>query len=87
MSMLALGISTAFMGAISIVAVIARTFTLRFVKEGLVQSLIYEAIATAELCACCFELIIGKIIKKKNYFNICTFLFFFNYINFFVFLP
>lgn len=27
----------------------------------LVRSLLLEAIATAELCGCCFELIIGKV--------------------------
>ncbi len=60
MSLVDLGISTAFIGAISVAALIARTLVERRAKEGLVKELIFEAIAAAELCACCFELIIGK---------------------------
>lgn len=60
MSLVDLGISTGFIGAINVAALIARTLVGRLVKEGLVKELIFEAIAAAELCACCFELIIGK---------------------------
>jgi len=37
----------------------ARRLTDRFVKDPFVRLLFHEAIAAAELCACCFELIIG----------------------------
>lgn len=38
-------------------------------RPPLIRELLLEAIAAAELCACCFELIIGKITKKKNYIS------------------
>ncbi|XP_017465756.1 PREDICTED: aquaporin-12 [Rhagoletis zephyria] len=59
MSMTSLGISTGFMIGYCVLAQIARRFAKRFVdREGIVPVLINEAIAAAELCACCFELII-----------------------------
>lgn len=70
MSLVDLGISAGFIGGISLAALIARTLVGRLVKEGLVKELVFEAIAAAELCACCFELIIGKCIYslfKGNY--------------------
>jgi aquaporin related protein len=56
MSLTALGVSTAFICLIAAICVVAR----RFVKRsGLpAQELFFEAIAAAELCAQCFELII-----------------------------
>lgn len=61
MSMAALGVSALFMVGCCTVAQIARVLSRRLVtREGLVPILINEAIAAAELCACCFELIIGK---------------------------
>uniref|UniRef100_A0A1B0A4L1 Aquaporin n=1 Tax=Glossina pallidipes TaxID=7398 RepID=A0A1B0A4L1_GLOPL len=60
MSMTSLGVSTGFMVGCCVAAQIARRVTNKFFKneEGLVPTLFYEAIAAAELCACCFELII-----------------------------
>uniref|UniRef100_A0A1B0D2Q3 Uncharacterized protein n=1 Tax=Phlebotomus papatasi TaxID=29031 RepID=A0A1B0D2Q3_PHLPP len=46
------------MGLSCALAQTARKLSGRVVKEGLVQELFLEAIAAAELCACCFELII-----------------------------
>lgn len=60
MSGIALTVSTAFIGVCSLLACVARHLTGKLVKPGLVQELFYEAIAAAELCACCFELIISK---------------------------
>lgn len=57
----ALAISTGFIGVCCLIAAIGRGIVSRLVKPGLVQELYYEAISTAELCACCFELIIGKL--------------------------
>jgi len=37
----------------------ARRLADRFVKDPFIRLLFHEAIAAAELCACCFELIIG----------------------------
>lgn len=61
MSMTALGVSTAFMVCCCIAAEVARRLTKRRFSEegGLLPILFNEAIASAELCACCFELIIG----------------------------
>ena len=60
MSSSALGVSTAFMAFVCALAETGRRVVGRTVKKGLIQELFYEAIASAELCACCFELIIGK---------------------------
>lgn len=56
----ALAISLGWMGACCTAAAIARRIISRRTQPGLIQNLLYEAIASAELCACCFELIIGK---------------------------
>ncbi|XP_037950750.1 aquaporin-11-like [Teleopsis dalmanni] len=59
MSMSSLAISTGFMVGCCIAAEIARRIAKRMLNEdGIVPILINEAIAAAELCACCFELII-----------------------------
>uniref|UniRef100_A0A1L8DF20 Aquaporin n=1 Tax=Nyssomyia neivai TaxID=330878 RepID=A0A1L8DF20_9DIPT len=58
MSLPALLVSTGYMGISCALAQTARKVTSRMVHEGLVQELFFEAIAAAELCACCFELII-----------------------------
>lgn len=67
MAFLALGISTAFICLVCILACIARKFAKKLAREGLVQELFLEAIAAAELCASCFELIIGIIKYTKSY--------------------
>lgn len=62
MSMTSLGISTGFMIGYCVLAQTARRLAKRFIdREGIVPVLVNEAIAAAELCACCFELIIGKL--------------------------
>lgn len=64
MSMTDLGISTAFMVGCCVAAQIARRVAKNVLKEeGIIPVLMNEAIAAAELCACCFELIIGKLYK------------------------
>lgn len=60
MSTAALVVSTAFIGACATAACAARRAIGRLVKPGLVQELFCEAVAAAELCACCFELIISE---------------------------
>lgn len=60
MSLTALGVSTGFIIFVSLLAIVGRIIVKRFFKEGLVRELLYEGIAAAELCAACFELIIGK---------------------------
>lgn len=61
MSMTSLGISTGFMVGCCVLAQIARRMARRFFKDdSIIPVLVNEAIAAAELCACCFELIIGK---------------------------
>lgn len=61
MSMTSLGVSTGFIVGCCILAQIARKIAKRCLsKEGLVPVLMNEAIAAAELCGCCFELIIGE---------------------------
>lgn len=67
MTLTALGISTAFIGLICILACIARKFAKKLAREGLIQELFLEAIAAAELCACCFELIIGIMKYTMSY--------------------
>lgn len=56
MTLSALAVSTAFIAFISAAAVVARKLVKRFNLP--VQELFFEAIAAAELCAQCFELII-----------------------------
>ncbi|XP_023159936.1 aquaporin-11 [Drosophila hydei] len=59
MSLTALGISAGFMVGCCTAAQIARRVSQRLLsQDGLVPVLMNEAIAAAELCACCFELII-----------------------------
>lgn len=58
----ALGVSTGLMVGWCVLAQIARKVAQRMIKEeGLIPTLVNEAIAAAELCACCFELIISKL--------------------------
>lgn len=64
MSLGSLLISTTYMGLECALAQFARQLNGRFTRPGLVQDLISEAIAAAELCACCFELIIGKKLSR-----------------------
>lgn len=59
MSTAALCVSTGFIAAVAAAACAGRRYIGRLVKPGLVQELFYEAVAAAELCACCFELIIS----------------------------
>lgn len=56
----ALAVSIGFIGTCCATAAIARRIASRAVQPGLIQDLFYEAIATAELCACCFELCISE---------------------------
>lgn len=56
----ALAISAGFIGFCCLLAAIARIIVSRTIQSCLVKELLYEAIAAAELCACCFELIIGE---------------------------
>ncbi|GAB0092984.1 Aquaporin [Sergentomyia squamirostris] len=58
MSLSSLLVSTGYMGLSCALAQTARKLSNKIVSEGLVQELFFEAIAAAELCACCFELII-----------------------------
>uniref|UniRef100_U5EGT0 Aquaporin n=1 Tax=Corethrella appendiculata TaxID=1370023 RepID=U5EGT0_9DIPT len=53
-----LAISTFFIILSCCIASTARKLNRKFFQQGLVQDLIFEAIAAAELCGCCFELII-----------------------------
>lgn len=62
MAILALGISTIYIILSCLLANTARKLTQKFVNNNFVRELFHEAIAAAELCACCFELIIGRII-------------------------
>lgn len=55
----ALIISSGFICFCCMLAAIARFIVPRTIKSTLIQELLYEAIAAAELCSCCFELIIG----------------------------
>ncbi|XP_017838015.1 aquaporin-11 [Drosophila busckii] len=59
MSLTSLGVSAGFILGCCITAQIARRVSRRLLKtDGIVPVLMNEAIAAAELCACCFELII-----------------------------
>lgn len=62
----ALAISTGFIGLCCLLAAIARMIVSRKVQSCLVKELLFEAIAAAELCACCFELIIGECDRQIN---------------------
>lgn len=64
MSTSALVVSTGFVGAWAMAACLARRYIRRLVKPGLVQDLFFEAVAAAELCACCFELIISMFLVQ-----------------------
>lgn len=57
----ALAVSLGFMGTCCASAIVARRIASRAIKTGLAQELVYEAIAAAELCACCFELCISEL--------------------------
>lgn len=72
----ALGVSTGLIVGWCALAQIARKVSQRMIKEeGLIQTLVNEAIAAAELCACCFELIISKVVDFFNFFGYPFFLF------------
>lgn len=60
MSTTALLVSTGFMAVCCGLACIGRQLAEKLLKPGLVQELFFEAIASAEMCAVCFELIIGE---------------------------
>lgn len=60
MSLGSLIVSTSYMGLSCALAQVGRRLNEKITQPGLVQELFNEAIAAAELCACCFELIIGK---------------------------
>lgn len=57
----ALAVSAGFIGFCCILAEVARCLVARTAYSDLVKQLLNEAIAAAELCACCFELIIGEL--------------------------
>lgn len=61
-----LGYSAFFIALTCIFAIVARRLNERMSKDGLVKDLIFEAIAAAELCGCCFELIIGSEERPKR---------------------
>lgn len=52
--------STIFITLTEIIASIARRVVDSSMKYGVLKQMLLEFIATAELCAACFELIIGK---------------------------
>lgn len=67
MALTDLVISSAFIVLCCALAQTARKVLERFSSiHGLVKELILEAIAAAELCSTCFELIIGKIAKSGH---------------------
>lgn len=56
-----LAVSTAYIALTSMIAFWLRKIVNRlFPESNLTKILLLELIAAAELCACCFELIIGK---------------------------
>jgi len=64
MSLSSLTVSSIIIVGWCIAAQIARSLVRKYVtREGIVPILFNEAIAAAELCACCFELIIGELCK------------------------
>ncbi|KAH8372836.1 hypothetical protein KR009_006114 [Drosophila setifemur] len=75
MSMTSLGISGLFMVGCCATAQIARILNQRCLSENsIVPVLINEAIAAAELCACCFELIIVADNFGVSTYALCLFL-------------
>lgn len=61
MGLVELGVSAGFIILTCLLAQAARKVIDRISSiHGLVKELILEATAAAELCACCFELIIGN---------------------------
>lgn len=56
-------ISTGFIILTEILASLIRKFVEETLKDNFFKQLVFEFIATAELCAACFELIIGKYYK------------------------
>lgn len=61
-----LGVSAAFIILSCGLAQTARKILNRFSSiEGFVKELFLEAIAAAELCSTCFELIVGKVFELK----------------------
>lgn len=66
-------VSTSYIGLTSLIAFWLRKFLDSALKSSsLGKLLLQEVIAAGELCACCFELIIGKsntIINIRNFLN------------------
>lgn len=60
MTLTALSVSAGLMVFYCLLAQLARICMPKYVRNPLHRNLFNEAIASAELCACCFELIIGK---------------------------
>ena len=61
MSLINLGVSAGFIVLTLALAQLSRKILEKFSSiHGLVKELILEAIAAAELCSACFELIVGK---------------------------
>lgn len=72
MSMNALWVSTGLMVGWCVLAQVARKVAQRMIKEeGIIPTLVNEAIAAAELCACCFELIISELMNLM----VCVYLY------------
>lgn len=70
MSLVDLAISCSFIVLCCVLAQTARKIVDKVSSfHGLVKELILEAIAAAELCSTCFELIIGKEIKEFRGFK------------------
>jgi len=59
--------SLAIIAGICAAAQQARKAVYAYVEDNLVRSLVLEAIAAADLCGCCFELIIGKM---RSFFSV-----------------
>jgi hypothetical protein len=56
-----LAVSALFILLTCTLAAVARFLVARFVNNAFLRNLFEEGIAAAELCGCCFELIIGKL--------------------------
>lgn len=70
MSWASLSVSALYIILTCALAHIGRCLVDRFVLQPFVKNLFQEAIAAAELCASCFELIIGKSLNyKREYFK------------------
>ena len=65
-TLLALGVSTFYIILTSLIAYWLRKYVKYYVQQPLIRSLFLEAIATAELCGGCFELIISKLLITKS---------------------